>query len=190
MALAACNSTYNKHNSPVLEDGRVRIHPSKRLTLLLDKRHENEKRTRIEEVEGAEIQLLGDDAFSNSPLNEIASSMTRWSEKNPGKRIVVSSLRIYYGEEEDLRKFEYKQSTLDMGFGPGGTLIGGLVVSLVEYAMLPRGDRVVVHLSVVANGKNKIVQHAQSPIAGATPIEMVAAALNFTGYKLSQELLN
>jgi hypothetical protein len=189
LLLFGCNSMPPKHVEASGSEDKIQINTSKYYTRLIDNREEYEKITRIEKINEVRIQLLGDDVFVNSPLNEIAASLARWFRRNPGLKIQIESLRIYYGEDLERGEFVLKESPLIYG-GVLDHLIASLIVSLADHASMPGGYSVVVQLRVVVDGQSVVVQHAQSPIAQSTPQEMVAAALNYTGYKLSQQLLH
>ena len=51
------------------------------------------------------------------------------------------------------------------------------------------GITVVVKLYVKIDGQSYVVEHIQSPVSNTTPVELVSDAVDYTGYKLSQELL-
>ena len=201
--LSGCSST-----PPVFSDNpnaqdKIIIAPSKYLDRIEDKRPEYQKISRLIKADKLDIQLLGDNVFLNSPLNEIASAISTWAIRNPEKRINLKSLLIHYGAEEirEIEPVEVPDTIIDstvqsmsgQGISPIEGMIGlklaELLITRMEHEMAPGGYTVVVHLEASVGDDEFVIQQIQAPVHEETPRETVAAALNNAGYKLSRQLL-
>jgi hypothetical protein len=189
IGISGCNSAPSRISATPSGDEKIKITASKFISRIDDLRPEQEKSTRLERKNGVEVQLLGDNAFSISPINEMASALSTWAYRNPNKTVKLNSLLIHFADDKTAKKIEFKSSSAELGYGPGGKAIGGIVISLVDYAMMPRGYTAVVQLHATVDGKNFVIQHSQTPIYRGTSHETVAAALNYAGYKLNLRLL-
>ncbi len=182
-------------SAPIVEadfkeaENKVNIHPSVFFERVVDNRLEKQKLTHTKQLEGTDILFLGDDAFTNSPLHQIAASLSTWLKRNPGKMIEVTSLLIHYGDEVGSKiVINHRPSSIDYLYGPGGLLLFDLFSS--NYVSIPGGYNVVVQLSVNIDNAKHFVQHVQSPVSQTSQTELITAAIDFTSYKLSQKLLD
>ena len=182
-----CPETQGQHRS-------IKIANSKYLERIEDQRQEEEKISHKFSNGGIVYFHIGDNAFSHSPLNEIASSLGVWFDRNKTKNIKISSLTVYLGEKVEGKAV--KQYALPKHFlhsDPFLTPLDNLMIDIIwaryDRDLLPKGSTVVVRLEAVVNEKKMVIEHSQSPVYRSCPHDLVSAALNYTGYKLSQKLL-
>jgi len=186
--LGGCQKNQAK---PVFEANsaqKIPVSPSRHISRVLDRRPEDEKLTRTVVVGEEEIQLLGDDVFQLSPLHDLASSLSTWLERSPGKNVEVHSLIVHYGGElESEVVMKYRPAPFYYSYDPMVIILSDLLNS--RWQQTVGGITVVVKLYVKIDGQSYVVEHIQSPVSNTTPVELVSDAVDYTGYKLSQELL-
>lgn len=187
--LGGCQTTQTKHVFEPNSAQKVPVSPSRYISRVLDERPVEEKFTRTIVVGGEEIQFLGDDVFEISPLHDLASSLSTWLERNPGKDIEIHSLIVHYGGElESEIAMSYKPAPFYYSYDPMVIILSDLLSS--QWQQTVGGITVVVKLYVKIDGQSYLMEHIQSPVSHTTPIELISNAIDYTGYKLSQKLLS
>ena len=103
LLLAGCQSQQSRPDFEKPSAEKIQISPSKYFEHIVDSRPEHQKTTYTEQIENTSIQFIGDDAFSQSPLHQVATSLSTWLRNNPDKTLEVTSLFIHYGDETKSR---------------------------------------------------------------------------------------